>query len=61
MFFIFSHTLTVPLGRTEDVGEAGNCAHDATVGGHLTDTREECAQDHVGCAGGHFVTISIVS
>jgi len=60
-FFNFFSHLTVPLGRAEDDGETGDCAHNTTVGGHLADTCEECAQDYAGCAGGHFVIISIVS
>ena len=49
------------MGRTEGDGQAGDRAHDATIGGHLADTGEKCAQDHAGRAGGHFITIFIVS
>ena len=51
----------VPVGRAQDVSQGGNRAHDATIGGYLSDTGEECTQDHVGRAGGHLVIAFIVS
>lgn len=51
----------VPVGRTQSICQVGDCAHDATIGGHFPDTGKECAQDHAGRARGHLVVIFIVS
>ena len=59
LIWTVSSHVTVPLGRAE--GQVGNRAHDATIGGHLADTGEKRAQDHVGRARGHFAAIFIVS
>ena len=49
------------MGRTQGVVQVGDCAHDATIGGHFPDTGKECAQDHAGRARGYLVIILIVS